>query len=327
MTVTLENSLEITVPAHKEKERIDKFLAGKLPSVTRSKIKKLIDEHSVSIDGKAVKANHIVRPGEIITVVFPPALPHDLLPENIPLDIVYEDDHLIVVNKPAGLVVHPAYGNMTGTLVNALLHHSQILSGVGGNTRPGLVHRLDKDTSGLLVVAKDDLTHVHLARQLAERKIKRVYHAVVWGRFRKPTGRIEAPLARHPKERTKMVIHEDGKYAATNYKVLEELSLMSYIELKLETGRTHQIRVHLSSLGHPVFSDSTYGGRGRQLAGLNQERTAFVSRLFKKFNRQMLHAKTLSFIHPVSQEEMTFDSPLPQDMQELLHHLRSSRGV
>jgi 23S rRNA pseudouridine1911/1915/1917 synthase len=327
MTETQKNSLEIAVPAHKGKERIDKFLAGKLPSVTRSKIKKLIDEHSVSIDGKAVKANHIIRPGEVIAVVFPPALPHDLLPEKIPLDIVYEDDHLLVVNKPAGLVVHPAYGNMTGTLVNALLYHSHSLSGVGGNTRPGLVHRLDKDTSGLLVVAKDDVTHVHLARQLAERQIKRVYHAVVWGRFKKTTGRIEAPLARHPKERTKMVIHENGKFAVTNYRVLEELPLMSYIELKLETGRTHQIRVHLSSLGHPVFSDSTYGGRGRQLAGLNQERTAFVSRLFKKFNRQMLHAKTLSFIHPVSQKEMTFDSPLPGDMQELLDHLRSSHGV
>jgi 23S rRNA pseudouridine1911/1915/1917 synthase len=287
-------------------------------------LKKLVDEKRVVVNGMPTKAGHAVRPGEVIDVSFPAPEATDLEPEDIPLDIVYEDRHLLVVNKPAGMVVHPAYGNMSGTLVNALLAHCLTLSDVGGAKRPGLVHRLDKDTSGLLVVAKDDLTHVALARQLAVRKIDREYRAVIWGHMKQRSGRIEAALGRHPKDRTKMRVDRDGKLAVTNYEVLDEMTFTSYIKLNLETGRTHQIRVHMTSLGHPVFSDSTYGGRGKQLTGLNPARTKFVNRLFKKFTRQMLHARVLSFQHPATGELYTFEAPIPRDMKELIHILKSS---
>jgi 23S rRNA pseudouridine1911/1915/1917 synthase len=318
-----EKTLEILIPEGKEKQRLDVFLANQLPSVTRSKLKKLIDGDRVTVDGQPTKANHLVRPGELVRVTFPFPEPSDVLPEDIPLDIIYEDECLLVVNKPAGMVVHPAFANLTGTLVNALLAHCQNLSRVSGEQRPGLVHRLDKDTSGLLVVAKDDFTHVALARQLSERKIEREYLAIVWGHLRKKANRIEASLMRHPKDRTKIVIHADGKYAATHYEVIEELPLTSYLRLKLETGRTHQIRVHMSSIGHPVFSDATYGGRSKQLAGLNQSKTQFALELLQKFNRQMLHARTLAFVHPVTKELERFEAPIPADMIGLLDALHN----
>lgn len=319
-----EGSLQFIVPADKKKQRLDVFLAARLPSVTRAKLKRLVDDAKVLVNGAPTKAGHAVRPGEVIDVYFPAPEPSDLQPEDIPLDILYEDSALLVVNKPPGMVVHPAYGNMSGTLVNALLAHSNSLSDVGGPKRPGLVHRLDKDTSGLLVVAKDDITHVALARQLSLRKIDREYRAIVWGHLKNKTGRIEAALGRHPKDRTRMRVDQEGKFAVTNYKVLDEAGLASYVKLNLETGRTHQIRVHMMSLGHPVFSDSTYGGRGKQLNGMNPTRTKFVNRLFKKFTRQMLHARLLSFTHPMTHELMSFESPIPQDMKELWHILKSS---
>jgi len=319
-----ENIIEMTVPGQHGKERLDVFLCAHLPSVTRAKLKRLIDDNHVTVDEKPTKAGHIIRQGERIKIDFPRAPKTSLEPEDIPLDIIYEDKYLLVVNKQPGMVVHPAYGNMTGTLVNALLAHCNTLSDVGGRTRPGLVHRLDKDTSGLLVVAKDDVTHVGLARQLSDRKLEREYRAVVWRHLKEKEGRIEAALARHPKDRIKMMINPAGKHAVTHYKVLEELPLTSYVKLNLETGRTHQIRVHMSSIGHPVFSDSTYGGRGRQLAGMNTERTKFVNRLLKKFNRQMLHAKSISFMHPALNKVMRFESDIPGDMQELLTILRNS---
>ncbi|NOY58087.1 MAG: RluA family pseudouridine synthase [Calditrichaeota bacterium] len=319
-----EKSLEITVPEGKEKERLDKFLANQLPSVTRAKLKRLVDEERVTIDGQPTKAGHTIRPGEVVRIAFPARHETEILSEEIPLDIIYEDEYLLVVDKPPGMVVHPAFGNMSGTLVNALLAHCQQLSGVGGDKRPGLVHRLDKDTSGLLVVAKDDVTHVGLAKQLSAHKIEREYRAVVWGHLKQKSGRIEAALARSPKDRTRMMIHPDGKHAITNYEVLEEHPITSYLKLNLETGRTHQIRVHLASLGHPVFSDATYGGRGKQLAGLNKTRSQFVTRLLQEFKRQMLHARTLVFIHPITQELVRFDSPVPQDMVRLLEILRNT---
>jgi len=319
-----EKSLEITVPEGKEKERLDKFLANQLPSVTRANLKRLVDEERVTINGQPTKAGHTIRPGEVVRVAFPARHETEILPEEIPLDIIYEDEFLLVVDKPPGMVVHPAFGNMSGTLVNALLAHCLQLSGLGGDKRPGLVHRLDKDTSGLLVVAKDDVTHVGLAKQLSAHKIEREYRAVVWGHLKQKSGRIEAALARSPKDRTRMMIHPDGKHAVTNYEVLEEHAITSYLKLNLETGRTHQIRVHLASLGHPVFSDATYGGRGKQLAGLNKTRSQFVIRLLQEFKRQMLHARTLVFIHPITHELMRFDSPLPQDMVKLLEILRNA---
>ncbi len=321
----MENqTIEITVPEDKTKERLDIFLCSHLPSVTRAKLKRLVDEDLVLVNGEPTKAGHTVRPGEVITVHFPPPQPAHLEPEDIPLDIIYEDEYLLVVNKPAGMVVHPAYGNMNGTLVNALLAHCSTLSDVAGEKRPGLVHRLDKDTSGLLVVAKDDVTHVALAKQLSAHKIEREYRAIVWGIFKEKSGRIEAALGRHPRDRVKMCIDANGKHAVTNYTVLEEMSFTSYLRLNLETGRTHQIRVHMSYMGHPVFSDAAYGGRGRQLAGMSSARSKFVTRLFKKFTRQMLHARILAFEHPATGELLTFEAPIPHDMQELLHILKSS---
>ncbi|MBN1561663.1 RluA family pseudouridine synthase [candidate division KSB1 bacterium] len=321
---TGDRTLQFVVPADKKKERLDVFLAHQLTSVTRARLKRLIDEDLVLVNSEPTKAGHPLRPGEVIDIFFPAPAKTELEAEDMPLNIIYEDDCLIVLNKPAGLVVHPAYGNMRGTLVNALLAHCRSLSGVGGPIRPGLVHRLDKNTSGLLVVAKDDVTHVALARQLAERKMEREYRAVVWGHFKLKSGRIEAPLARNPQDRTKMRIDRLGKPAVTHYEVLDEMTCTSYLKLNLETGRTHQIRVHMMSQGHPVFADSTYGGRGKQLSGLSPAHVKFMNQLFQKFTRQMLHARILSFRHPETNEILTFTAPIPPDMQELIHILKNT---
>jgi 23S rRNA pseudouridine1911/1915/1917 synthase len=322
-----DKTLEFIVAPGQGKERLDLFLANRLPAVTRAKLKKLIDEGSVTIDGKPTKAGHLVRPDERVVIVFPPAQATTVEPEVIPLDILFEDDHLLVVNKAAGMVVHPAFANFSGTLVNALLAHCGNLSSVGGDVRPGLVHRLDKETSGLLVVAKNDLTHVGLARQLSERKMEREYRAIVWGHLRQKEGTVRAALMRNPKDRLRMMIHPEGKMAVTHYRVLEELPLTSYLQLNLETGRTHQIRVHLSSLGHPVFADATYGGRAAQLAGLNHDKTQLGLQLLKQYTRQMLHARTLAFIHPATGELKRFESEIPADMQAMLDELRGAAAL
>jgi len=319
-----EDLLEMIVPENQGKMRLDLFLCVHLPSVTRAKIKNLIDEDKVRVNTKPTKAGHLVRPGEVVSILFPQVRPTTLEPEDIPLNIVFEDEYLLIVNKQPGMVVHPAYGNMKGTLVNALLAHCNTLSDVSGSTRPGLVHRLDKDTSGLLAIAKDDVTHVGLSRQLSAHKIDREYRAIVWWHLKEKQGRIEASLARSPKDRTRMMIDPDGKPAVTHYQVLEEMALTSYLKLNLETGRTHQIRVHMASLGHPVLSDQIYGGRGKQLAGMNSERTKLITRILKEFPRQMLHAKSLAFIHPITKQLLHFDSEIPQDMQQCLEILRSS---
>jgi 23S rRNA pseudouridine1911/1915/1917 synthase len=315
---------EFVVPDDKHKERIDKFLSHQLPDISRSQVKHLIDEQWVRIDGEPVKANHLVRPGETISVLRPKVKKSRLEPENIPLDIIFEDNSLLVINKPAGMVVHPAYGNPSGTLVNALLYHCDSLAKRGGETRPGLVHRLDKDTSGLLVVAKTDAVHTSLAQELSDRKMTREYRALVWGELKRPEGKIVAPLARHNKDRTRMTIRQDGKHAVTHYEVLESFELISFLKLNLETGRTHQIRVHLASVGHPVLGDAVYGGRTKQLAGLNHTRTQTARQLLAHTPRQMLHAKTLSFFHPVENRIMRFDSDLPTDMKTILDVLKKS---
>ncbi|RPI01707.1 MAG: RluA family pseudouridine synthase [Calditrichaeota bacterium] len=316
--------MEIVVPSDKKKERLDKFLAAQLPAVTRAKLKRLIDDERVTIDGITTKAGFLIRPQQKIVIHFPFPEKTDIEPENIPLDIVYEDQFLMVLDKPAGLVVHPAYGNMKGTLVNALLAHCTSLSQVGGGSRPGLVHRLDKETSGLIVVAKDDVTHVNLSRQLSAHKMEREYRAIVWGHLKHKAGTVDAPLARHPKDRTRMHIDAAGKHAVTHYQVLDETSFASYLKLNLETGRTHQIRVHMMSINHPVFFDALYAGRGKQLDHLNPAQAQLVNRLFKKYKRQMLHARVLAFTHPATRELMIFESPLPTDMKEIIHILKSS---
>jgi len=228
-----EQTLAFVVAPAQGKERLDLYLAARLPAVTRAKLKRLIDEGAVFVDGQPTKAGHLVRPGETIVVTFPAAAPTDVEPEEIPLEIVFEDEHLLVVNKAAGMVVHPAYANLSGTLVNALLAHCRSLSSIGGDARPGLVHRLDKDTSGLLVVAKSDLAHVGLARQLSEHKMEREYRAIVWGHLRQKQGCVRAALMRNPKDRLRMMIHPEGKMAVTHYQVLEELPLTSCMQLNL----------------------------------------------------------------------------------------------
>lgn len=320
-----EKYLEVVVPPKQGKERLDKFLTRKLKSVSRARLQKLIVEGYVLVDGTPAKASHQISPDEKIEITLPKPKKIDILPEKIPLDITYEDDDLIVLNKSAGMVVHPAFANYTGTLVNALLYHCGNLSSIGGRQRPGIVHRLDKETSGLMVVAKNDLTHRHLSRQFSEKTTEREYWAVAWGKFKKRKGRIETHLARSPKDRTRITVHPSGKVAITNYQVLETHWLHSLVSLKLETGRTHQIRVHLSFLGHPVFGDSMYGGRNRQIGGLSNKERVFAAELLNMMPRQALHAKSLGFLHPRREEFMRFESDLPEDMKHLLERIRTEK--
>jgi 23S rRNA pseudouridine1911/1915/1917 synthase len=275
----------------------------------------------VLIDGVPVRPSHPVAPGEVIRVTLPSPPPQDALPEAIPLDIVHEDADLLVVNKPAGMVTHPAYGNHTGTLVNALLHHCGRLSGLNDPARPGIVHRLDKETSGLLVVAKNDAAHAFLAAQFARRTIRREYQALVWGIFAEPRGRIEADLGRSKSDRKKMAVVEGGKRAVTDYAVIRAFEYLTLVSLKLHTGRTHQIRVHLAHVHHPVFGDPTYNGRHLVWGPGTPRQRDEVRRLLDRLPRQALHAKTIGFIHPSTRKEMEFDSSLPADMLEVLREL------
>ncbi len=318
-----ENLFKVVVPPNQSRERLDKFLAQFIGSLSRARLQKVISEGLVLVDGTPAKASHIVLPEQKIDVCIPKPKKVDILPENIPLDIVYEDQHLLVVNKAAGMVVHPAFANYTGTLVNALMYYCGDLSSVGGRQRPGIVHRLDKGTSGLMVVAKDDHTHQHLSNQFKEKTTERRYWAVAWHRFNKNQGRVETYLARSPKDRKRITVQPDGKLAITHYTVLEAFRNHTLVELKLETGRTHQIRVHLSYLGHPVFGDHEYGGRTRQLGSLSNLDLQRSTGLLDNMPRQALHARMLGFLHPVKNEHMRFDSSLPEDMQLLLDRLRT----
>ena len=322
-----EKKYRFEVPEGKKKERIDTFLTNSIENATRTKVQKSIEAELVKVNGKVVKANYKIKPHDIIEAIQPiTPRPEDVEPENIPLDIVYEDEFLLVVNKPAGMVAHPAYANYTGTLVNALLHHTQNLSDINDNEpgRPGIVHRLDKDTSGLLVVAKDDWVHAKLAEQFSKHTAERVYNAICWGRFEKNEGTIETYITRSKRDRKKFTVSEDeGKHAITMFKVIEEFEFTSLIKLNLKTGRTHQIRVHLSSIGKPIFGDETYGGRqirfGSELPQIKNK----VHKLLEIMPRQALHAKTLGFIHPKKKEMMQFDSELPEDFKKLISKLKN----
>ncbi|MBQ0101728.1 MAG: RluA family pseudouridine synthase, partial [Firmicutes bacterium] len=277
--------------------------------ITRSASQKLADDGRIFVDGTPREKNYKVKEGQTVTVVFPDPIPDDALPENIPLNIVYEDDDLLVVNKRKGMVVHPAAGNMTGTLVNALLYHcGDRLSGINGVIRPGIVHRIDKDTSGLLVVAKNDSAHISLASQISSHSFERCYEAISTGHLKEDKGRIDKPIGRHPTDRKKMAIVQNGREAATNYEVISRLEGFDHIKLRLETGRTHQIRVHLASLGHPLLGDTVYGGG----------KTRFEAIHDKLISGQCLHARTISFVHPRTGGLMSFSSPLPDYFTELL---------
>ncbi len=313
--------LRIVVPLKQSKERIDVYLTHQIQNASRSKVRQAIDEGLVLVNGRRVKPSHVVAPGEAIEITLPRPPRLDAQPENIPLEILFEDDQLLIVNKPAGMVTHPAYGNYTGTLVNALLHHCKRLSEVNTELRPGIVHRLDKDTTGLMVVAKSDAAHHFLARQFSKRTIEREYWALVWGRFQQRAGTIEASLGRSKRDRKKVTVTVDGKHAVTEYEVIKEYEFLSLVRLKLKTGRTHQIRVHLAHVGHPVFGDPAYGGRSATWGGLEGKKAQRAQNLLKLISRQALHAKTIGFVHPMTKELTRFDSELPADMKEVLARL------
>ena len=324
MKLIKEKKYRFEIPEGKKKERIDTFLTNCIENATRSKVQRSIEAKLVTVNGAVVKANYKIKPHDIIEAVQPIApRPEDVEPEEIPLDIIFEDEFLLIVNKPAGMVAHPAYANYTGTLVNALLHHTKSLSNINEPGRPGIVHRLDKDTSGLLVVAKDDWVHAKLAEQFSKHTAEREYNAICWGRFDNNEGTIETNIARSKRDRKKFTVSDtEGKHAITTYKVIEEFEFTSFIKLVLKTGRTHQIRVHLSGIGKPVFGDPTYGGKQVRYGSDIPKIKSRVQNLLEIMPRQALHAKTLGFIHPQTKEKMHFDSELPEDMLRLISELK-----
>lgn len=327
MTAETRETIRLVVPQGEHRKRIDVYLARQIENATRTKVQHAIEEGLVSVNGKTIKPSYHLQPGDVIDVVLPRPPRPEAVPENIPLDILYEDDVLLVVNKPAGMVTHPAYGHYSGTLVNALLYHCQHLSNVNTALRPGIVHRLDKDTTGLLVVAKTDAAHHFLARQFSAHTIEREYWAIVWGTFRSQKGTIEAKLGRSKKDRKKVTVAEDGKHAITDYEVLDSWHMLSLLRLHLRTGRTHQIRVHLAHIGHPVFGDPTYGGRSATWGGTTGKRSQEAANLLKLLQRQALHAKTLGFVHPLTHKRMKFESELPADMKTVLDFLQKSSRI
>lgn len=299
---------ELTLAPESVGLRLDRWLAEQCPDLSRSQLQNLIEAGSVTCNGSPLNKKDKLKAGQTILLTLPDPQPIEAQPQNIPLDIVYEDDSLLVVNKPKGMVVHPAPGNPDGTMVNALLWHcAGRLSGIGGAIRPGIVHRIDKDTSGLLVVAKTDAAHQALTEQMRVHSIHRVYHAVVYGNLKEDTGFVEAPIGRDPKDRKKMAVtQQNSKYAYTGWQVLKRFGNFTYIACKLKTGRTHQIRVHMASIGHPLAGDAVYGPKN----------------CIRSLNGQCLHAKELGFVHPATGEWMQFDSSLPDWFQDYLSRLR-----
>lgn len=325
--IITEKKFRFELSEHKKKERIDVFLANSIENASRTRVQKLIEAGYVTVNDKKIKSNYTVQPNDIIVVTIPIApRPEEIEPEDIPLEILFEDDYLIVLNKPPGMVVHPALGHYSGTLVHALLHHTTKLSKFNSETRPGIIHRIDKDTSGLLVVAKDQHVHAYLARQFSAHSVEREYWSIVWGRLKKNSGEIEGNIGRSNKDRKKFtVVVEGGKSATTFYNVIEEYEFASLLALKLKTGRTHQIRVHLSHIGHPVFGDDFYGGRSIQYGSTLPKIKSRVENLLEVMPRQALHAKTLGFIHPITKEQLRFDSQLPEDFKRLILLLKRNK--
>lgn len=289
--------------------RIDKFLADELPELSRSYIQKLIKEEQITVNEKIVKANYKLSPEDLVVVLQPELKEPDILAEDIPLDILYEDSDILIVNKPKGMVVHPSAGHYSGTLVNALMHYCKDdLSGINGVMRPGIVHRIDMDTTGSLLVCKNDFAHQNIAEQLKEHDIKRIYHAIVHGVLKEDEGTIDAPIGRHPVERKKMSInYKNGKDAVTHYKVIKRFKNFTYIQCQLETGRTHQIRVHMASIKHPLLGDGVYG----------------PTKCSFKLQGQTLHAKILGIVHPRTNEYLEIDAPLPEYFSSLLKKLEN----
>ena len=309
---------QFTVEKSLPSERLDVFLREKFPAASRGTMQRLIEQGHIRVNGKPVKPTHSPHAGELVEVNWPEARPAEAQPEDIPLDILFEDKSLLVVNKPAGLVVHPAAGHEEHTLVNALLFHCKgSLSGIGGVARPGIVHRLDKETSGCLVVAKNDETHLALSEQFSSRVVKKIYHALLCGELAREAGEIHAAIARHPTHRKRMAVHDegDGRAAHTSYRVLEKLKHSTLVEAQIHSGRTHQIRVHFQHLGYPVIGDETYGAKQ------NKKLKELVNYAAP---RVLLHAKELSFIHPRTKKSAKFSAPLPPDFKDALKCLRQA---
>jgi 23S rRNA pseudouridine1911/1915/1917 synthase len=316
--------ITVSAPQRASGKRIDLFLSQEDLGFSRAFIQKLISDHRISVNGRSTKASYKIRGGERIQIEVPPPERPSLEPEDIPLDIAYEDSDLLVVNKKAGMVVHPAAGNYSHTLVNALLFHCQDLSGINGVLRPGIVHRLDKNTSGLMVVAKNDLAHLSLAEQIKNRTLLREYLAITWGHMPAREGNIEAPIGRAARDRKKMAVTRlKGRESLTEYQVLERFDLCDLLSIRLKTGRTHQIRVHLSYLNHPVLGDPEYGGRQKWIKGIYDRERPFAQKLLSTIDRQALHAKRLGFVHPRTKEYKEFESDLPEDVEVVLRLLRA----
>ena len=309
----------LTVDKEHSGSRTDAYVSS-LSNLSRTAVAKLCDDGMVLLNGIPCQKKDKLKEGDVISLEIPEPEEYDVAPENIPLDVIYEDKSIIVINKPSGMVVHPAPGNYSGTLVNALLYHAgESLSGIGGVMRPGIVHRIDKDTSGLLVVAKGDSAHSHLSHQLEYHGVVREYHALVKGGFRDTRGTVDKPIARHPIDRKKMAIapgDPTARHAVTHYEVIREFGDVTYLKLLLETGRTHQIRVHMASIGHPLIGDEVYGGA----------KTIFEKRHAHLLDGQMLHAKRLTFIHPETEKEVTFESELPDNFKKLLDILERKQS-
>ena len=289
--------------------RLDKYLSDRLPdAITRSFLQKLIKEEQVTVDGKLQKANYKLKPEQTIQITIPPAEETAILPEDIPLDILYEDNDLLIVNKPKDMVVHPSAGHYTGTLVNAIMFHcKESLSGINGEIRPGIVHRIDKDTTGSLIICKNDESHLKIAEQIKEHSVKRIYRGIVSGTLKESEGTVEGNIGRHPIDRKKMaLVAKGGKPAITHYRVLEQFKNAAYMEFRLETGRTHQIRVHMASIGHPLLGDTVYGNAKNPY----------------KLNGQTLHAMTIGFIHPTTGEYLEVSAPIPEYFNALIKKLR-----
>jgi len=321
----LHEHFSFTADKGQEPLRVDKYLMNRIENATRNKIQQAAKAGSIFVNDQAVKSNYKVKAGDVVRVLFAhPPYENLLVPEDLPIDVVYEDDTVIVINKAAGMVVHPGHGNYSGTLINALLYHFDHLP-KNEQQRPGLVHRIDKDTSGLLVIAKTEQALTHLSKQFFDKSSERRYIALVWGNVSEDEGTIEGNIGRHPKNRLQMMVFPDGdagKPAITHYKVLERLGYVTLVECQLETGRTHQIRAHMKHIGHTLFNDERYGGNAILKGTSFSKYKQFVENCFKLLPRQALHAKTLGFEHPKTGEWMQFDSTIPTDLQEALEKWR-----
>jgi 23S rRNA pseudouridine1911/1915/1917 synthase len=320
------NPLELSVTPAQAGERLDRFLATAQADLSRSRVQALIRDGHARVNGRAVAVSHKVRAGDRVSLAIPDRPAPKLDPEDLPLDLVYEDRDLLVVNKPPGMVVHPGAGVRTGTLAHALLHHDPKIAAVGGAGRPGIVHRLDKDTSGLMVVARSPRAYRALVEALRDRRVRRVYHAIVWGDPRGASGTIEGPIGRDPRQRQRMaVVKRGGKPATTHWKVLERFGPYALLEVTLGTGRTHQIRVHLAHVHHPVVGDPVYGGRVKKLLSLDQAQRSLAQALLGCLPRQALHAAALELEHPVDGRALKFASAWPGDFAAAVNHLRVFR--